>query len=196
MLAYEDETAQPVFAVYVRPNDGLGRISFYDDEASATDDVGPGMPAGVITHGDTYVEYIGDAILYAPADWPLVGVNPDLLVQLATDDVEIFVALTPAESDALTLLAGDVGTDDDDDDDDDVDFDSDPVEAPDGVDGDSPCVVWQPGGELVVFPNGGDDDGAALAVSIPRVDFGDEIGTDRAVVALMDLGWVPQVDDA
>ena len=199
MLAYEDETARPVFAVYVRPNDGLGRISFYDDEAAATADVGPGMPAGVITHGDTYVEYIGDAILYAPEDWPVIGINPDLLVQLATEDFEIFVALTPAESDALTLLAGDTSADgsddDDDDDDDDVDFEVEPVEAPDGVEGDSPCVVWQPNGELVVFPDGGDEDGAALAVSIPRVDFGDEIGTDRAVVALMDLGWVPEVDD-
>ncbi|MFT6564728.1 MAG: hypothetical protein ACJAY5_001488 [Actinomycetes bacterium] len=194
MLAYEDETARPLFAVYVRPNDGLGRISFYSDEPAATDDVGPGMPPGVITHGDTYVEYIGDAILYAPQDWPLVGVNPDLLVQLATDDVEIFVALTPAESDALTLLAGDTSVDDDSDDD--VDFDAEPVQAPPGVDGDSPCVVWQPSGDLVVFPDGADEDGAALSASIPRVDFGDEIGTDRAVLALMDLGWVPQVDDA
>ncbi len=195
MLAYEDETAQTVFAVYVRPNDGLGRISFYADEAAATADVGPGMPPGVITHGDTYVEYIGDAILYAPEDWPLVKVNPDLLVQLATDDYEIFVALTPAESDALTLLAGDSSSDTDDSDDDDVDFDSDPVEAPEGIDGDSPCVIWQPSGELVIFPEGGDEDGATLSSSIPRVDFGDEIGTDRAVVALLDLGWVPLVDD-
>ena len=40
------------------------------------------MPRGYITHGEVYVEYIGDALLFAPPDWPLTGVDQDLLVQL------------------------------------------------------------------------------------------------------------------
>ena len=202
MLAYEDESPRSLFAVYIRPNDEIGLISFYADEAAAQADVGPGMPEGVITHGDTYVEYIGHALLYAPQDWPLTGVNPDLLVQLAADDVEIFVALTPAESDALTLLAGNpdaalTGDEDEDgDDDDELDFDdAELVDAPDDIEGSEPCVIWQATGEFVLFPEGADNAGRVIGEPIERVDFGDELGTDRAVVALLDLGWVPLVDD-
>ena len=49
MLAYEDESARHLFAVYVRPEGERGTINFYADEAAAAAEVGPGMPAGFIT---------------------------------------------------------------------------------------------------------------------------------------------------
>ncbi len=198
MLAYEDESARELFAVYVRPEDERGTINFYLDEASAAADVGPGMPAGFITHGEVYVEYIGDALLFAPDDWPLRGIDQDLLVQLQADGGEIFIALTPAESDALMALTADSGAtvvdavvaepaefDDADD----------AIDAPDGITGDEPCVVWFADGTLAAFADGADEGGGPLDILIPRVEFGDEPGADRAIVALLDNGWVPLVDD-
>lgn len=204
MLEYEDETARKLFAVYVRPEGERGEINFYVDEAAATADVGPGMPEGVITHGDVYVETIGDALLFAPADWPIIGVDQDLLVQLQADAVEIFIALTPAESDALMLLAaGEAGTavepgliasvvaEDT------VDLDDgELVDAPTGVEGTQACVVWMNDGSLVLFQSGADAGGHALPDEQLRPEFGDEVESDRAIVALLERGWVPFVDDA
>lgn len=206
MLEYEDETARKLFAVYVRPEGERGEINFYTDEAAAVADVGPGMPEGVITHGDVYVETIGDALLFAPADWPIIGVDQDLLVQLQADTVEIFIALTPAESDALMLLAageasavgepgilaGVVAEDALDEDVDDADL----VDAPAGVDGTQSCVTWLNDGSLVLFESGADAGGHVLAHAQPRPEFGDEVESDRAIVALLEHGWVPFVDDA
>lgn len=199
MLAYEDETARQLFAVYLRPEGERGTINFYPDEAAAAADVGPGMPEGYITHGEVYVEYIGDALLFAPPDWPLTGVDQDLLVQLQAEGGEIFIALTPAESDALMALAIDPS---------DVDstvvepveFDEDPgspelIDAPDDVTGDTPCMVWQADGTLVAFSSGPAAGGRALATTVERPEFGDESGSDRAIVAMLDEGWVPLVDD-
>lgn len=198
MLAYEDESARQLFAVYVRPEGERGTINFYPDEAAAAADVGPGMPAGYITHGEVYVEYIGAALLFAPADWPLTGVDQDLLVQLQADGGEIFIALTPAESDALMALSGDVAavtaveavvTEP-------VDYDdADTVDAPAGVTGDDPCVAWLADGSLVAFSSGPDAGGRTLNANVPRAEFGDEAGADRAIVAMLDEGWVPLVDD-
>lgn len=198
MLAYEDESARQLFAVYVRPEGERGTINFYPDEATAAAEVGPGMPAGFITHGEVYVEYIGDALLFAPDDWPLKNVDQDLLVQLQADGGEIFIALTPAESDALMALAGDtqastvvetVVTEP-------VEFDdADVVDAPAGVSGSEPCVTWLADGTLVAFASGPDAGGRALGAKVPRAEFGDEAGADRAIVAMLDEGWVPLVDD-
>ena len=197
MLAYEDESARQLFAVYVRPEGERGTINFYPDQATAAAEVGPGMPAGFITHGEVYVEYIGDALLFAPADWPLIGVDQDLLVQLQAEGGEIFIALTPAESDALMALMGDapatvadaVVTEP-------VDFDdADVVDAPAGITGSEPCVTWLADGTLVAFASGADAGGRTLAATVPRTEFGDEAGTDRAIVAMLDEGWVPLVDD-
>jgi len=204
MLAYEDESARHLFAVYVRPEGERGTINFYADEAAAAAEVGPGMPAGFITHGEVYVEYIGDALLFAPSDWELTGIDQDLLVQLQADGGEIFIALTPAESSALLELTADgadtadagVVVTDSIEFDDDVDSDEEEVvDAPEGVTGDAPCVAWLADGTMVVFSSGADAGGRALSVSVPRTEFGDEPGTDRAVVAMLDEGWVPLVDD-
>lgn len=198
MLAYEDEPARQLFAVYVRPEGERGTINFYPDQASANTDVGPGMPEGFITHGEVYIEYIGDALLFAPAEWPLTGIDQDLLVQLQADGGEIFIALTPAESDALMALAGDpveavtsdVVIPEP------VEFeDADLVDAPSEVSGTEPCVVWFADGTFAVFPSGADEAGRSLTQDAPRVEFGDEAGADRAIVALLDEGWVPLVDD-
>ena len=101
----EEETGRRLFAVYVRGPDMRGAINFYPDEAAAEADVGPGMPPGILTHGDTYVEYIGESLFFAAADVPLIGVPRDSLVQLQADDGEVFIALTPAESNALLSVA-------------------------------------------------------------------------------------------
>ncbi len=204
MLAYEDESARQLFAVYVRPEGQRGAINFYPDEAAAAADVGPGMPEGFLTHGEVYVEYIGDALLFAPADWPLTGVDQDLLVQLQADSGEIFIALTPAESGALMALAVDptdaltvdtVVSEPVDFDDEPDPSDADLVEAPAGLTGDEPCLIWLADGTLVAFASGPDGGGRALDASVPRGEFGDEPGADRAVVAMLDDGWVPLVDD-
>lgn len=203
MLAYEDEPARQLFAVYVRPEGERGSINFYADEAAAAADVGPGMPEGFLTHGEVYVEYIGDALLFAPADWPLTGVDQDLLVQLQADTGEIFIALTPAESGALMALAIDPAdapagaavvpepVDFDDTESDDADL----VAAPAGLTGTDPCLVWFADGSLVAFASGPDGGGHTLGASVARGEFGDEPGADRAVVAMLDEGWVPLVDD-
>lgn len=197
MLAYEDESARKLFAVYVRPEGERGTINFYPDEASATNDVGPGMPEGFITHGETYVEYIGEVLLFAPTDWPLENVNQDLLVQLETENGEVFIALTSDESDALLALtvdraeAADVDAVDAS-----VDFDdAELVDAPSGVTGNDPCLTWLADGSLVAFASGPDVGGRPLAASVERPDFGDEQGSDRAVVAMLDEGWAPMTDD-
>ncbi|MGV1036577.1 MAG: hypothetical protein ACOYD0_06065 [Candidatus Nanopelagicales bacterium] len=205
MLEYEDETARKLFAVYVRPEGERGEINFYADEAEAIADVGPGMPAGVITHGDVYVETIGDALLFAPEDWPIIGVDQDLLVQLQADAVEIFIALTPAESDALMLLASGeasaVGEPDmlatviAEDTVDEADDDAELVDPPAGVEGTQPCVTWMGDGSLVLFESGADAGGHVLAHTQTRPEFGDEVESDRAIVALLERGWVPFVDD-
>ncbi len=204
MLAYEDESARHLFAVYVRPEGERGTINFYADEAAAAAEVGPGMPAGFITHGEVYVEYIGDALLFAPADWPLTGIDQDLLVQLQADGGEIFIALTPAESSALMALTVD-GADSDlagvvvaepvEFEDESESDDEELVDAPTGVTGDQPCVAWFEDGTMAVFASGPDAGGRGLSASVPRTEFGDEPGTDRAVVAMLDEGWVPLVDD-
>lgn len=191
MLAFEDENVRKMFAVYVRPEGERGEINFYDSEADAQADVGPGMPAGVITHGDTYVEYIGDVLLYAPIDWPLIGVDQDLLVQLAADGFEIFVGLTPAESDVLlSVVIADDETAAVTDLEDVVEI----VNAPASLSGDQPCAAWMPSGQLVIFSSG-PDSGGVDGRFVLRPEFEDEIGTDRGVVALLDSGWVPLVDD-
>ncbi|MEI8080461.1 MAG: hypothetical protein WCI74_01265 [Actinomycetes bacterium] len=198
MLVNEDEAARKVFAVYVRPEGERGEINFYATEADATADVGPGMPPGIITHGDTYVEYIGDALLFAPSDWPLTGVNLDLLVQLEADDFEIFVALTPAESDALLVVMAASGQDDAEDalaDMVDAEDAEELVDAPAGLVGESPCAVWMPDGTLYLFATGPDGGGLDLEFVEPRPDFDDEIGTDRGVICLCENDWVPLVGD-
>lgn len=193
MLSCEDETARTLFAVYVRPEGERGTINFYTDEAQAHADVGPGMPEGVITHGDVYIEYIGDVLLYAPSDWPLIAVDQDLLIQLQFEEREIFIALTPAESAALLALEGSSVT---------IEQTEpvptevpDLVEAPQGVSGTEPCVVWLADGSLVIFEQGADTGGRELSTVLDRPDFGDEAGSDVAVVALLDEGWVPLLDD-
>ena len=42
MLAYEDESARHLFAVYVRPEGERGTINFYADEAAAVATMGAG----------------------------------------------------------------------------------------------------------------------------------------------------------
>ena len=202
MLAAEDQSARTLFAVYVRPEGRRGEINFYPDEAAAVADVGPGMPPGVLTHGDTYVEYIGEALLFAPADWPLIGVDQDFLVQLQAGDREIFVALTSSESHVLKLQLG-------------VEKDSDPaaaevapevaavepaplgaaVDAPADVTGSQPCLVWFADGRSALFADGPDAGGQELPTTLARGEFGDEATGDRMVVSLLRDGWVPLVDD-
>lgn len=193
MLAYQDEVARPMFAVYVRPEGQDGTISFFSDEAQATAEVGPSMPTGIITHGDTYIEHVGDAMLFAPIDWPLRDVDPDLLVELETPSGIVFVGLTQAESDALLAVAtGEVA--------DSVveeaaEVDIELVPAPDGHSGTQPVAAWFADGSIVVFPSGFDGGGLELPEPVERSDFGDEIRADQAVVALMENGHLPLVDD-
>lgn len=193
MLAAEDQPARTLFAVYVRPEGRRGEINFYPDEAAAVADVGPGMPPGVLTHGDTYVEYIGDALLFAPTDWPLIGVDQDFLVQLQGADQEIFVALTPSESQVLKLQLGvETAT---------AAEPAEPpaepvaVDAPAEVTGTRPCLVWFADGGTALFQDGPDAGGREMPITLPRGEFGDEATGDRMVVALMAHGWVPLVDD-
>jgi hypothetical protein len=128
----------------------------------------------------------------------LIGVNPDLLVQLEADDFEIFVALTAAESDALLLLMA-AGAEDDELDAlaDMVDAEDaeELVDAPAGLVGSSPCAVWMSDGALYVFASGPDGGGLDLAMDDTRPDFDDEVATDRGVICLCENGWVPLVGD-
>lgn len=195
MLAAEEETGRRLFAVYVRGPDMRGAINFYPDEAAAEADVGPGMPPGILTHGDTYVEYIGESLFFAAADVPLIGVPTDSLVQLQADDGEVFIALTPAESNALlSVAAGLPGA-----------VVSEQVSAvlpevveidpPDGLTGTQSCAVWFPDGRLALFPDGAGGRGREFEVKESRGEFGDEVATDLAVVRLLDEGWAPLVVD-
>lgn len=185
MLAYQDVPARRMFAVYIRPEGEHGSISFFADEEQATAEAGPGMPVGVITHGDTYIEHIGDVLLFAPADWPLADVDQDLLVELDTGDVTVFVALTPEESEVLLALAATRSPEAVDD----------SVPAPAGLTGDSAAVAWLADGSLIAFENGFSQGGRRLATTIERGDFDDEIRADQAVVAILDDGQVPRSDD-
>lgn len=187
MLAAEDVPARSVFAVYTRPENGTGRLSFYPSEADAAADVGPGMPEGVLTHGDTYVEYVGNALLFAPDDWPLKEVEPDLLVELEADGFQIFIALEPAEAAALIALsAGSAAP---------SEPQAAPLPAPESLEGPQPCAVWKEDGTLALFAQGPQAGGALVQRFEKRADFGDEIGTDRAVAALLERGWVPLATD-
>jgi hypothetical protein len=203
MLAAEDETARTLFAVYVRPEGRRGEINFYPDEAAAVADVGPGMPPGILTHGDTYVEYIGEALLFAPENWPLIGVDQDSLVQLQATDREIFVALTPSESRALQgqlgvasaagpsleeAAAADLVAQEA--------TEGAAVDAPTGVTGERPCLVWFADGHTALFADGPDAGGRELPITLARGQFGDEVTSDRMVVAALRAGWVPLVDDS
>lgn len=189
MLAYQDAPALRVFAVYLRPEGERGTISFYPDEQSATAEVGPGMPAGVITHGDVYVEYIGNVLLFAPESWPMTEVDQDLLVNVTTDDGELFIALTPAESAALLAVAGSAAEP--------PTATSVPatVAAPKGESGITPCATWSADGKLAVYESGFDSEGVVLPETAPRSEFGEEVAADRAVVVLLDAGFVPLVED-
>lgn len=188
MLAYQDVPARRLFAVYLRPEGTHGTISFFADEAQATAEVGPAMPPGVITHGDTYIEHIGEVLLFAPADWRLTDVDQDLLVELDTNDVTVFVALTPAESEALLALAAMRATEAE------APTTHD-VPAPAGLTGDTAAVAWLADGSLIAFDNGFNQGGRALATTIERGDFDDEVRADQAVVAILDDGQVPRSDD-
>lgn len=204
MLTYEDESARELFAVYVRPEGEIGTISFYPTQADAIAAVGPGMPPGVLTHGDIYVEDIGQCLLFAPPDWPLENVSQELLVQLAADGGEIFIALTNAESDALLALSNE----------DDLgrtnsrhslregyEFDtpdeepSPRTQPPAPEPGKQPCAVWRADGSLVLFADGTDGGDELLDFTVPRGAFDDEVGSDKAVVALLDQGWIPSLSD-
>ena len=193
MLAYQDEAPRPMFAVYVRPEGQNGTISFYADEAQAVTEVGPSMPTGIITHGDTYIEHVGDVTLFAPVDWPLLDVDPDLLVELETPSGTVFVGLTHAESEALLAVATVEVDDTLVEEPSDVDIEL--VPAPDGHTGSQPTAAWFPDGSIVVFPTGFDDGGLELPEPVERSDFGDEIRADQAVVALLEYGHLPLADD-